>query len=47
MKKSEKHNRRKFLSLGFLTGAVMLAPGVKAQSLESATPDEDGYVAHS
>jgi hypothetical protein len=41
MKKSEKHSRRKFLSLGFLTGAVMLAPDVKAQSPESATADEE------
>jgi len=41
MKKSEKHNRRKFLSLGLLTGAAMLAPVVNAEALESATPEED------
>jgi hypothetical protein len=41
MKKSEKHNRRKFFSLGFLTGAVMLASDVNAEPSESSTPDEE------
>jgi hypothetical protein len=40
MKKPEKHNRRKFLSLGLLTGAVLLTPDAQAQSLEAAIPEE-------
>ncbi len=40
MKKNEKHNRRKFLSLGLLTGAAMLTQSVKAESLESAANKE-------
>ncbi len=44
MKKSEKHNRRKFLSLGLLTGGAMLTPVVNSQALESATPEEDTVI---
>ncbi len=33
MSKSEKQNRRKFLSLGFLTGAAMLTQQVNAESV--------------
>jgi hypothetical protein len=41
MKMKEKHNRRKFLSLGLLAGAAMLAPGVQAESLESNSGNEE------
>lgn len=34
MEKKEKHNRRKFLSLGLLSGAVMLSPGTQAEPVE-------------
>jgi len=40
MKKSEKHNRRKFLSLGLLSGAALLSPLVKAESLQSEKNEE-------
>lgn len=32
MKKNEKHNRRKFLSLSLLTGPAMMTHDVKAES---------------
>ena len=42
MKEKEKHNRRKFLSLGFLTGAAMLAPVVtRAESQEKNLDEEE------
>ena len=41
MNKSEKHNRRKFLSLGLLGGAAILAAEAKAESLQPTTNDEE------
>lgn len=35
MNKNEKQNRRKFLSLGLLTGAAMITQQVKAESIDS------------
>ncbi len=40
MKKSEKHNRRKFLSLGLLSGAALFAPIGKAESPQSVNDEE-------
>lgn len=36
MKNNEKYNRKKFLSLGFLSGAALLTQLAKAESLSSA-----------
>ena len=41
MKKSEKHNRRKFLTLGLLSGAAMIAAEVTAEPLQPTTNDEE------
>jgi len=41
MNKNEKHNRRKFLSLGLLSGAALLAPDVSAESVDSEKQSED------
>ncbi|MBL7873110.1 MAG: hypothetical protein JNM78_15945 [Cyclobacteriaceae bacterium] len=38
MKNNEKHNRRKFLSLGLLSGTALLTQSVKAESL---SPDDE------
>lgn len=41
MKKSDKQNRRKFLSLGLLSGAALLTQNVKAESPEPAMEKEE------
>jgi len=40
MNKEEKHNRRKFLSLGLLTGAAMITQQAKAETTESKKNQE-------
>lgn len=44
MKKSEKQNRRKFLSLGLLSGVALLTQEGKAQSQESSANDEESVM---
>ena len=41
MKKRDKHNRRKFLSFGLLSGAALLTQSVKAESVEPGTENEE------
>lgn len=41
MKKNDKHNRRKFFSLGLLTGAAFMSPTLQAEPAEPIVNNEE------